>query len=742
MPAQFSHHRRRARSSSAVPAAAAAAAVAVALFPATFAFGVDGTWKLNNHGNWNVAANWTSDPAVPNGVGDTARFLSVISGNRTISQDVVGLTLGAIEFDDDNGYTISGPNAITLDAVGTGNATVTVGTANGLASHHISTPLSLLDTVNVTVNTSVVLPLTFSGVISGGGGLLKNGVGTLVLGGPTANNFVGDVTVNQGTLDLFKTAPNTIAVAGHLFIGDDFGGANADVAIIRNGAMSNASNVTVNSSGQFQVAGGDAINNLTLKGGNVAISAGGASLGVLGQLHTVADANPATVGGAGPISVQGAVMNVADGAAANDLVISVPVSGGHLTKQGAGKLVFAGANTYGGFTTISAGTLQVGDGGTTGGLGALGVTNNGTLVFNRSNTLSVPNAISGSGAVVQLLGLTQLSGANSYAGTTTITGGILQVGAGGATGTLGSGAVVNNSSLSFNRNNALAVPNDISGSGVVLHDGPGTTTLSGALTYSGGTSVRAGRLVFNTNVAAQNVIQVVNTATLELASNGTKRRFIRTPELGIAPGARLDLKDNKLFTTMPIGSFAGGAYTGIQGLVADAYNFGAWDQPGLTTSDPLAGQNAGALSNTATIGVATGEQILFIEPTQTGVFMGQTITGATTIAMYTYAGDLNFDGLVDGADYGTIDNSVQFPGTNGYANGDFNYDGVIDGADYGIIDNTIQLQGAPIPGWNSTASIASPSLAGGVSAVPEPASCGFAAAVAVGGLLTRRRRWR
>jgi hypothetical protein len=62
---------------------------------------------------------------------------------------------------------------------------------------------------------------------------------------------------------------------------------------------------------------------------------------------------------------------------------------------------------------------------------------------------------------------------------------------------------------------------------------------------------------------------------------------------------------------------------------------------------------------------------------------------------YTYTGDVNFDGTIDGADYGVIDNWVQFPGTNGYVN-DFNYDGVIDGADYGLIDNAFQLQGPPL----------------------------------------------
>jgi len=33
---------------------------------------------------------------------------------------------------------------------------------------------------------------------------------------------------------------------------------------------------------------------------------------------------------------------------------------------------------------------------------------------------------------------------------------------------------------------------------------------------------------------------------------------------------------------------------------------------------------------------------------------------------------------------------------HGYFNGDFNYDGHIDGGDYGIIDNNIQAQGAPL----------------------------------------------
>ena len=119
-----------------------------------------------------------------------------------------------------------------------------------------------------------------------------------------------------------------------------------------------------------------------------------------------------------------------------------------------------GTNSYARHDDISAGTLQIGNGGTTGSLGGGAVSNAGALTFNRSNTVMVANAISGAGQVNQLgAGTTILTGANTYSGTTTISAGMLQVGNAGTTGALGTGAVINNAGLTFNRSNALTVSN-------------------------------------------------------------------------------------------------------------------------------------------------------------------------------------------------------------------------------------------------------------------------------------------
>jgi outer membrane autotransporter protein len=195
-----------------------------------------------------------------------------------------------------------------------------------------------------------------------------------------------------------------------------------------------------------------------------------------------------------------------------------------LTKTDMGTLVLSGTNTYTGGTTISAGTLQLGNGGTSGSV-AGNILNNGTLAFNRSDTASFDGVISGNGAVQQMgPGVTALTGTNTYSGITTILNGTLQVGNGGTTGTLGSGAVTVTTpgTLAFNRTDSNIYAGVVSGSGKLAQNGTGTTVLTGANTYTGGTTINAGTLQIGNGGATGSITgNVTNNSVLSFNnSNG------------------------------------------------------------------------------------------------------------------------------------------------------------------------------------------------------------------------------
>jgi outer membrane autotransporter protein len=196
-----------------------------------------------------------------------------------------------------------------------------------------------------------------------------------------------------------------------------------------------------------------------------------------------------------------------------DLTVSGVIAGaGGLIKTGAGMLTLTGASTYTGGTTIGAGTLQIGDGGTSGWI--LGnVLNNGVLAFDRSDDVTFAGAISGSGALQQNgAGTTILTGANTYGGGTTIGAGTLQIGDGGTSGSI-LGDVVNNGVLAFDRSDDVTFAGAISGSGALQQNGTGTTILAGASTYGGGTSINAGTLNVAGSIGA-GPVSVANGATL------------------------------------------------------------------------------------------------------------------------------------------------------------------------------------------------------------------------------------
>jgi len=130
----------------------------------------------------------------------------------------------------------------------------------------------------------------------------------------------------------------------------------------------------------------------------------------------------------------------------------------------------------------------------------------------------------GQGALTKLnSGKLTIDLTNNLSGTTTISGGILQVGNFDNFGTLGSGPVTNNATLSFNRSDtALVVPNTIHGSGPVNFDGTGSVAITGASDYTGSTLISAGVLNLQSSTglgATSSETTVANGGQLYITAN-------------------------------------------------------------------------------------------------------------------------------------------------------------------------------------------------------------------------------
>ncbi len=237
----------------------------------------------------------------------------------------------------------------------------------------------------------------------------------------------------------------------------------------------------------LQVLGGGT---LTLLGNNSISSA----TNIFSTLLRVGNGTAASLG-------TGAISNAGTLTVNATNVITIPgvISGaGGLIQAGTGTTTLTGLNNYGA-TTISAGVLQVGDGGSVGTLGFAGVTDNAALVVNRNNLFTISNKISGSGDLWQSgAGTTVLAGANNYSGSTFITNGVLQVG-NGVAGNMGSGPIVNNGTLVFN-SPAISLNSPMTGNGAVeIHSGTLLLNNASALNSTSTITFTGGVLQFSSN---------------------------------------------------------------------------------------------------------------------------------------------------------------------------------------------------------------------------------------------------
>jgi FG-GAP-like repeat len=365
-------------------------------------------WKSPVNGDWNVAANWSTN-TVPT-LADAATISAFGPYIVTISSADFANTL-----------TFGAPSAALVENSGS----LTMGGALAVNSGFVS--LNKANTIGSVALSGGVLAFGNGGAL-GAGAISMSGGELLGAASETLSNaltFSGTSTIAaaHGTM-LSQTGFVTINANSTL----NFGALGQDGVVVWK-----PSGYSITTPFTFNVVAG------TLKAANSFLS-GMISFGA--QPTTVDAGATLDLGGfgltttnllgGGAVTDSGAATTLTLGAANFSGAISGPLS---LIANGA--VVLSGANTYTGTTTINtADSLQIGAGGT-GSIGAGAISDAGTLTIDVSNAITLAGPISGAGNLDQFgTGVTSINSANTYTGGTQISGGgTLAIGNGAALGT-------------------------------------------------------------------------------------------------------------------------------------------------------------------------------------------------------------------------------------------------------------------------------------------------------------------
>jgi autotransporter-associated beta strand protein len=338
-------------------------------------FGVSGNANANilGYGNYQSTFQYTIDGVTGNMVGAMIPYASTALPANLIWNTTSGTwNTAATNWTTGTGGALSFVNGDTTTFSGTGGGSVTL--SGSLAPSAV--------TVSATAGT-YTFNSSAGNQITGTTGLSKSGAGTLVLAGPNA--YSGTTALTAGTL---RAGDNAAFGTGTLALNG--GTLSSDGATAR--SFSNA--VVVG--GDVTLGDGTATGALTFSGG---VNLGGATR----TLTTVAETT-----------------------------LSGVVSNGGLTKAGVGTLTLTGSNTYAGGTTVSAGHLVIGDGGTTGSVTG-NIVNNSVLWFKRSDAVTYAGVISGTGSLYKSsAGTLTLTSNSTFTGDTHVNDGTLALSGAGS----------------------------------------------------------------------------------------------------------------------------------------------------------------------------------------------------------------------------------------------------------------------------------------------------------------------
>ncbi|HEY4074967.1 MAG TPA: autotransporter domain-containing protein [Herbaspirillum sp.] len=363
-----------------------------------------------------------------------------------------------------------GGNSITnLGSIsgGTGGASLLGGAANGRGGAGITTFGN--DIINNTG--SIIAGVAGDGVTRADAILFNGANNQLKLQG--GSNIVGNLELSNGGGATISALNGGLSLSNDIVLGSasDLSFDTSVAGLTVAGIISGAGTVTANGgSGSLIITGNNTYTGITtINAGNTLQVGNNAASGSLGT-GAVADAGTL-------------IFNRIDAV----IVANAISGGGVLNQSGTGTTILTGANNYSGATTVTAGTLQIGNGGTVGslGTGAVLIDTGAILSFNRSDTVTAINDIGGTGTLNKNgSGNLILTGTNSFSGNTNVNIGTLSV-----NGSI-AGDITVNSGAALGGSGSVGNVDLLSGGILAPGNSIGTLTVNDNLNFAAGSIYR------------------------------------------------------------------------------------------------------------------------------------------------------------------------------------------------------------------------------------------------------------